>query len=140
MIRAFMESQNYSALHKEQIEQILEFLDARSKGAVPTGAKFIREFVLNHPLYKKDSIISPCLSRNIIMQILNLNKDQEEAPCDCEKATGSNSCDSRCDDFIDMFEKDFDFNELSDNGEYFEQLSNKENSPKEQYEESKSPA
>lgn len=57
----FMEQQNYSTLHKEQIEQILEFLEARSKGEVPTGAKFIREYVLNHPLYKKDSIISPQL-------------------------------------------------------------------------------
>lgn len=52
MIRAFMEQQDYSAMHKEQIEQILEFLEARSKGEVPTGAKFIREYVLKHPLYK----------------------------------------------------------------------------------------
>jgi len=59
------------------------------------------------------------------MQIMNLYKDQEEAPCDCEKQTGSNSCDSRCDQFINMFENDFDFNEFKDNEDFFEKLSNK---------------
>jgi len=60
---------------------------------------------------------------------MNLYKEREET-CDCEKETGSNSCDSRCDQFIDMFEKDFDFNNIQGNGEFFEKLSQKEQSNK----------
>lgn len=61
LIRKFMEVQKYNTEHQEQIEKILDFLMARAKGEVPTGAKFIREYILNHPLYKNDSKISKCL-------------------------------------------------------------------------------
>ena len=75
LIRKFMDIQNYSPDHKNQVEQILDFLLARAKGEVPTGARFIREYVLKHPLYKKDSIISKCLQCYLINQIMNLNSD-----------------------------------------------------------------
>ena len=42
LIRKFMDIQNYSQEHRDQIEHILDFLLARAKGDVPTGAKFIR--------------------------------------------------------------------------------------------------
>jgi len=61
-----MEIQNYSSDHVEQIEVIIDFLSARAKGEVPTGARFIREYVLDHPLYKNDSKISSCLQCNLI--------------------------------------------------------------------------
>jgi len=31
---------------------------ARAKGEIPTGARFIRDYIAQHPLYKKDSIIT----------------------------------------------------------------------------------
>ena len=46
LIRAFMDLKEYKQAHKDQIEQILDFLLARAKGEVPTGARFIREFVM----------------------------------------------------------------------------------------------
>lgn len=46
LIRKFMEVQEYSQAHVEQIEHILDFLLARAKGDVPTGARFIREYIL----------------------------------------------------------------------------------------------
>ena len=113
VITKFMELQKYQLHHSEQIEQILEFLEARSKGEVPTGAKFIREYVLSHPLYKQDSIITPCLNRNIILQIMNLNKEKEHEICDCEKHTGSNN--SFTDELFNLFENNFDISELSEN-------------------------
>jgi hypothetical protein len=67
---------------------------ARAKGEVPTGAKFIREYIINHPLYKNDSKISKCLQCCLINQITNLNKDQSNI-CDCQ-ATDNESHDSDC--------------------------------------------
>lgn len=34
------------------INHYLSFLTDRAKGEVPTGARFIRDFVVNHPDYK----------------------------------------------------------------------------------------
>jgi glutamate--cysteine ligase catalytic subunit len=44
-IRKFMEIKGYSDKHKAQIEYILGFLLARAKGEIPTGAKFIRDYI-----------------------------------------------------------------------------------------------
>ena len=66
LIRKFMEVKNYSQDSMEQIEVILDFLVARSKGEVPTGAKFIREYVLNHCHYKKDSKVCSCIQACLI--------------------------------------------------------------------------
>ena len=66
LIRKFMNVKNYSQDSMEQIEVILDFLVARSKGEVPTGAKFIREYVLNHCHYKKDSKVCSCIQACLI--------------------------------------------------------------------------
>ena len=39
---------------------------------MPSGAKFIREFVLGHPEYKKDSIVSPKISYDLMDMIKKL--------------------------------------------------------------------
>jgi glutamate--cysteine ligase catalytic subunit len=52
LFEEFMTLQKYNKEHVEQVRTYMNFLLARAKGEVPTGAKFIREFVLNHPAYK----------------------------------------------------------------------------------------
>ena len=84
LIRKFMEVKNYSQDSMEQIEVILDFLVARSKGEVPTGATFIREYVLNHCHYKKDSKVCSCIQACLIDQIIHLNKDKPSTTCKCE--------------------------------------------------------
>jgi len=44
----------------------LNFLSKRARGQIPTGARFIRDFVLNHPLYKHDSILSPEIAYDLV--------------------------------------------------------------------------
>lgn len=71
---------------------------------MPTGAKFIRQYIEQHPLYRRDSIISPCLNFNLICQIMKLNNDHVPFNCcDCEKNTNSQSCDS-CEEKMKAFE------------------------------------
>ena len=69
----------------------MDFLLARAKGEVPTGAKFMREYILQHPLYKKDSKISPMVQKELIQQVIKLNHDDHNIcplpDCDCEKQT-----------------------------------------------------
>lgn len=128
LIRKFMETQNYSPEHQEQIEEILDFLMARAKGEVPTGAKFIREYIVNHPLYKNDSKISKCLQCCLINQITNLNKDQSNI-CGCQ-ATNSDigSHDSDCCDNAYNFLKNKCASKKSKNNTLFDISSEEDNS------------
>lgn len=86
--------QDYSEVHQQQIEHILEFLTARAKGQVPTGANFIRQFILKHQLYNQDSIVSQELYHELHKEIMKLNQD--DAPCDCERDTDSDSWKYEC--------------------------------------------
>lgn len=56
----------------------LEFLLARARGEIKTGARFIRDFVLQHPDYKQDSIISDKISYDLMACVVNLSKDPEQ--------------------------------------------------------------
>ena len=43
---------------KNQVAYITDYIIKRASGERPTPAKWMRDFVLNHPLYKKDSVVS----------------------------------------------------------------------------------
>lgn len=46
----------------------------RARGKIPTGAHFIRNFVLNHPAYKQDSIVS----NEIVYDLFNVIDSLED--------------------------------------------------------------
>lgn len=81
LVRKFMEVQKYSQANVDQVEVIIDFLVARAKGEVPTGAKYIREYVHNHCHYKKDSKVCSCIQACLIDQIIHLNKDKHCSSC-----------------------------------------------------------
>ena len=51
LIREFMKDRQYEPEDVEQINHFMDFLLARAKGEVKTGARYQREFVLNHASY-----------------------------------------------------------------------------------------
>jgi len=60
---------------------LVNFLIERSKGIIPTGASWIREKVLKHPKYNKDSIVSQQISYDLIKMIANLD-NPESSECE----------------------------------------------------------
>jgi glutamate--cysteine ligase catalytic subunit len=66
----YMEERNYGSKQKEQLKMFLNFLVARSKGLVPTGAKYIRDFVTSHPDYKQDSIVSKKINYDLLLNLM----------------------------------------------------------------------
>ena len=56
----------------------LSFTLARAKGEVMTGASYIRELVLNHPEYKKDSLVTPRMAYDLISNIIGLGNSMEQ--------------------------------------------------------------
>ena len=48
----------------------IDFIEKRAKGEIWTDAKYIRNFVLNHEKYKKDSIVTDEINYDLIKHIL----------------------------------------------------------------------
>ncbi len=57
---------------KEELLKFVEFLEKRAKGELWTDAKYIRNFVDNHPKYNKDSIISEEINFDLISHLLDI--------------------------------------------------------------------
>jgi glutamate--cysteine ligase catalytic subunit len=56
----FMEVKEYDQEDKDHINYFFTFLKARAMGKVPTGAKFIRDFIHQCPCYDHDSKLCLC--------------------------------------------------------------------------------
>lgn len=50
----------------EMIQPYLELIRKRACGDLPTGARFMREFIRNHPDYRKDSLITPDIAKDLV--------------------------------------------------------------------------
>ena len=55
----FMKLKEWPEAKKKETMKYLNFLSMRARGKLPTGAQFIRDFVMSHPDYKQDSYLSP---------------------------------------------------------------------------------
>lgn len=50
----------------------LDFLCKRARGLIPTDAKFIRDFVLQHPKYQRDSVVTNEIAYDLVCMIDSL--------------------------------------------------------------------
>lgn len=56
----------------------MSMLLERAKGEIMTGARYMRDFILNHPAYEKDSVVSNRIAFDLMSSIVNMNNDPEE--------------------------------------------------------------
>lgn len=75
----YMRINEWSEEHKATTNRYLEFLRQRARGTIPTGAKFIREFVLKHPLYQRDSIVSKEIAFDLVSMLEKLESSNAES-------------------------------------------------------------
>ena len=66
----------------EETMRFIRFLAMRARGEIRTGARWIREFVYNHPKYMKDSKLSDEICWDLIQVMKDLNNE------DCEARAG----------------------------------------------------
>ena len=57
----------------EEVNVYLRFLSERATGQIKTGAAFIRNFVLSHPAYNRDSVVNEQISFDLIQMMSKLN-------------------------------------------------------------------
>ncbi|UJR07542.1 hypothetical protein I4U23_011830 [Adineta vaga] len=62
------------------IEQYLLLVSKRASGTLLTNASWIRQFVLSHPLYKKDSVVSEEIQYDLVRKMEQISNGHEDCP------------------------------------------------------------
>jgi glutamate--cysteine ligase catalytic subunit len=69
----YMQDNSWSEEHIAETNVYLRFLAARAQGKLPTGARFLRDFIMAHSAYKQNSIISDEIIFDISKMAASLN-------------------------------------------------------------------
>jgi len=64
---------------KEETQVYLRFLAKRARGDIPTGANFLRSYVMNHPDYKQDSMLTKQMQFDLLKMLESLDNPAAEA-------------------------------------------------------------
>jgi glutamate--cysteine ligase catalytic subunit len=75
---AFMKDNAWTEEQMTQTTKYLDFLANRSKGQIPSGARFLRDFVMKHPAYQHDSIVSDEISYDLCQMLDSLQEAKSE--------------------------------------------------------------
>lgn len=62
------------------IQQYLKLIQRRASGELKTTARWIRDFVLNHPDYKQDSVVSPVINYDLVAMVDRVTREVVECP------------------------------------------------------------
>lgn len=68
IIRRYILDNKFSEEDLEFYNLMLEFLCKRARGEIKTGARFMRDLVLNHPLYEEDSIVNNSICMDLVKE------------------------------------------------------------------------
>lgn len=76
----FMEAKKFPEDAVNYYRDMMKFLRLRSSGEIKTGARYMRDFVLSHPSYNKDSIVNNKICRDLVYKVslLGMNKEWDE--------------------------------------------------------------
>ena len=79
LCRMFMEDNDWTPSQIKQTETYMHFLAARCQGKIPSGAHFLRSYVLKHPKYEQDSIVSDEIIYEMCNMAATLNETDSPA-------------------------------------------------------------
>ena len=51
------------------VNNYLDFIHKRATGEILTGASWMRQFVMKHPAYKQDSVVSEEIAYDMLLQL-----------------------------------------------------------------------
>lgn len=63
-----------------KINQFLSLIRLRAEGSLKTPAAFIRSFIVNHPAYKKDSVVNEEINYDLLWRIHLISKGLVDCP------------------------------------------------------------
>lgn len=80
LIKSYLQSMEVDADTHCTIEQYLRLIQKRASGEFTTTATWMREEVLNHPEYKKDSIVSDHINFDLLQKIKQIQEGKLLVP------------------------------------------------------------
>ena len=63
----------------DKINTYFRFISDRAAGKIQTGASFIRDFIMNHPEYARDSKLTQQMNFDLMRMLSELNEPDSEA-------------------------------------------------------------
>ena len=72
LIRSYLEVINCSPSTRKTVDIYLDFINKRASGEILTGAAWMRNFVMNHPAYKHDSIVSQEIAYDMLYKLVQV--------------------------------------------------------------------
>lgn len=80
LIHSYLASMDVDADTHCSIQQYLKLIQRRASGKLITMATWIRQEVLNHPEYKKDSVVSDQINYDILKKAKEIQEGVRECP------------------------------------------------------------
>ncbi|XP_051945648.1 glutamate--cysteine ligase catalytic subunit isoform X2 [Xyrauchen texanus] len=80
MLNSYLENMEVDVDTRCTILNYLKLIKKRASGELMTMAKWMREFVANHPQYKQDSVITDKINYDLLHKCDRIAKDEEKCP------------------------------------------------------------
>lgn len=80
LVDLYLDTLHIEKKEMEKIQNYLNLIRRRSTGDLKTPATWIREFVLKHPKYKKDSVVSEEINYDLMVAIDEIERGVRAAP------------------------------------------------------------
>ncbi|KAI9356225.1 glutamate-cysteine ligase-domain-containing protein [Zopfochytrium polystomum] len=72
LIRSYLATSPIPAATQIKLSSYLDLISHRASGALPTAAKWMRSFVMRHPAYKHDSVVSDEINFDLVRAVAEL--------------------------------------------------------------------
>ncbi|KAI9023558.1 glutamate-cysteine ligase-domain-containing protein [Phycomyces nitens] len=80
LIHHYLESTNIDVQTRCKLSSYLSLISRRASGELMTGAAYLRQFVMNHPAYKHDSVVSPEITFDLVETVDKIAKGELKVP------------------------------------------------------------
>jgi glutamate--cysteine ligase catalytic subunit len=76
LVESYLNSVNIDIETRCELATYLDLIRKRASGELWTGARWIREFVRNHPKYEKDSVVSDEIQYDLVITVENITLNE----------------------------------------------------------------
>jgi glutamate--cysteine ligase catalytic subunit len=73
LVDAYLDSEEMDNITRLKLKRYTNLIRMKASGAVPTCAKWMRDYVTSHPDYKHDSVVSQKVSHDLLKKIIELD-------------------------------------------------------------------
>ncbi|KAI1389683.1 GCS-domain-containing protein [Hypoxylon trugodes] len=78
IVESYLDSVNVDVQTRCDLSTYLDLIRMRASGELWTAAKWIRHFVAKHPEYKKDSVVSDQVTKDLVAAVIDIGDREQE--------------------------------------------------------------